>query len=120
MKNYEYFKQKIDELDGNGIRIAIVQGEPVRCGVRGLCKDCYRFVENGNKIISCSELKLIKWAVSEHEEKLKPCPFCGGRARIGTDGEEGHTVFCTSCKVETNIYEDERTAIEAWNRRANV
>ena len=119
MKNYEYFKQRIDELEKNGLRIAIVQGEPVHCNIRGSCKDCCRFVEN-EKIISCSETKLIEWAMSEHEEKLKPCPFCGGRARIGTDGEEGHTVFCTSCKVETNIYADERTAIEAWNRRENV
>lgn len=98
-------------------KIAIVNGRPYDCfGDKIKCHDCDRLHEE--KI--CSELKLIKWAVSEHEEKLKPCPFCGGRARTGTDGEEGHTVFCTSCKVETDSYADERTAIEIWNRRENV
>lgn len=119
MTNLEYFKQKIDGLEENGLRIAIIQGEPAHCNVRSSCEDCYRFVER-NEIISCSETKLIEWAMSEHEEKLKPCPFCGGRARTGTDGEEGHTVFCTSCKVETDAYADKKTAIKVWNRRENV
>ena len=75
--------------------------------------------------------------------ELKPCPFCGGGARIRKMSEgwkHGHiidsfTVECTECganlppfesdiwignsgsvHIDTNGYED---AIEAWNRRAS-
>lgn len=117
MTNLEYFKQKIDGLEENRLRIAIVQGEPVHCNIRGSCEDCYRAVENGNQLISCSEIKLIEWAMSEHEEKLKPCPFCGGKAVTNIDETGKYKVFCTSCIAKTDTYTNETYAIQAWNRR---
>jgi Lar family restriction alleviation protein len=54
-----------------------------------------------------------------NNEKLKPCPFCGGEAHIF-----GHTkswgVLCTKCYVSTLNYETEAAAIAAWNGRVCV
>ena len=64
--------------------------------------------------------------------KLKPCPFCGGQARmkhgkynlLGAYGTEETArywsgVFCIACGVEQPIrrYSTKEQAIEAWNRR---
>ena len=59
--------------------------------------------------------------------KLKPCPFCGGEARLASE-ERGIFVFvtCQKCHVETQRIRmsaeycaNERAAKE-WNRRADV
>ena len=67
--------------------------------------------------------------------ELKPCPFCGGRARtVGlSHGAEIYFVICSDCEVEVcrsihnvsladQIFLDpdiiKNAAIEAWNRRA--
>ena len=57
-------------------------------------------------------------------DKLKPCPFCGGKAILS----ESHTVagetfelcfvFCESCCAETSLHNTKQDAIEAWNSRA--
>ena len=54
--------------------------------------------------------------------ELKPCPFCGGEAILGTWRDEYRrlnpsAVHCSVCHVETRIYERKKEAIEAWNRR---
>lgn len=57
-------------------------------------------------------------------ENLKPCPFCGGRAKEGHKGGNGWVIMCESCTVRM----DQRTIrhtvewlrekmIEDWNRR---
>lgn len=58
--------------------------------------------------------------------KLKPCPFCGGVARIASEGETVVFVTCQTCHVETpgisvsaEYCANERAAKE-WNRRADV
>lgn len=71
MTNYEYFKQEIEELEKNKRRISIKEDEPVRCLGCGFCGDCYRAVKDENELISCSESKLVEWAMSEYKEKLK-------------------------------------------------
>lgn len=55
------------------------------------------------------------------DEKLKPCPFCGGKAY--TDGERHWwSVVCDSCKCRlgdpNEEFETEAVAIETWNTRA--
>lgn len=55
-------------------------------------------------------------------KELKPCPFCGGEAKIRDysiqDLGPEIDVFCTNCGGQTFVYETEGEAIEAWNRRA--
>ena len=46
--------------------------------------------------------------------KIKPCPFCGGKAILGM-----FSVWCDDCQVETHQDVDatEAEIIAAWNRR---
>lgn len=58
-------------------------------------------------------------------DDLKPCPFCGGKARLFVNG--GVRVICSKCHVGTMILTDNmeyesnavETVIEKWNRRAD-
>lgn len=57
-------------------------------------------------------------------EKLLPCPFCGGEARIRhmyVAGEPSHSMAeCTKCHVKTDFYVyqfGERNVIDVWNSR---
>lgn len=57
--------------------------------------------------------------------ELKPCPFCGGKARLFVNG--GVRVICSKCYASTRIMSDEieydssavETVVKAWNRRAD-
>ena len=55
---------------------------------------------------------------------LKPCPFCGGKAKWRYIKPQGY-VFCVKCGTSTGIYSDtyeeadcKAEAVAAWNRRA--
>ena len=59
--------------------------------------------------------------------ELKPCPFCGGEARISADPEAtrdsqgrlwAFTVVCDSCCATSGLTYSPDRATEAWNRRA--
>ena len=65
--------------------------------------------------------------------ELKPCPFCGWKARLkhgsynlfgayGTPNEDRkwYGVFCYECGVSQpkRTYDTKEKAIEAWNKRA--
>ena len=56
-----------------------------------------------------------------NNEKLKPCPFCGGEAKVlGTKYEGGdYYIVCERCRVRVGSYSNPVEAIEAWNKRAN-
>ena len=48
-------------------------------------------------------------------DKLLPCPFCGGEAQFGTSR---HTwIECTECSFETEYTEDEEKLVRMWNTR---
>lgn len=55
--------------------------------------------------------------------KLKPCPFCGGKAEfdnIGDHGEDFFMVCCDDCGASAcfgDASETETGAAQAWNRR---
>jgi Lar family restriction alleviation protein len=56
------------------------------------------------------------------EEKLLPCPFCGGIAigKTGEDsrGRETYYVECCECYVKGRQFYTISEVIDAWNRRA--
>lgn len=52
-------------------------------------------------------------------EGLKPCPFCGGKARMSAwpDMNE-YSAYCTKCGAVPGDYKPtQRKAVNAWNRR---
>lgn len=82
-------------------------------------------------------------------ERLRPCPFCGGKARIQVTDDEGNlksesylkdpysgvgyviihdiSISTDCCPIATNlnevqgiyIYDSKQEAIDAWNKRVN-
>lgn len=63
-------------------------------------------------------------------EKLRPCPFCGGEAKIFADQGGGICVKCMKCYCQTDnrcdfSYDDcmrtnaFNSIVEMWNRRTN-
>lgn len=55
---------------------------------------------------------------------LKPCPMCGGMAMMFANTFPGsnavissYEVFCTRCGLNTKKFGEEKTAVEAWDRR---
>ena len=52
-------------------------------------------------------------------EELKPCPFCGGEARIvQASGRMLFCVVCDDCDASGGHYFTEEDAATAWNDRA--
>ena len=51
------------------------------------------------------------------EPKLKPCPFCGGKAELHDLGAV-YGVRCESCGVNTGVKANMRAAVCTWNKRA--
>lgn len=52
---------------------------------------------------------------------LKPCPICGGKAKIKRQYILGidHVIFCQSCRAEwCDLYTPKDTLVEKWNKRA--
>ena len=66
-----------------------------------------------------------RWTEVQTMIELKPCPFCGGKARLFVSN--GVRVLCPECGATTRILVDseriETSAVEdvikAWNRRKN-
>lgn len=64
----------------------------------------------------------------ENKRELKPCPFCGGKARIediSTEDEKYYMMQCTNDECGASAcFGDHSTskskAIAAWNRRAGA
>ncbi len=50
------------------------------------------------------------------EPKLKPCPFCGGKAEAWESTFCVWKVFCTECGAEMKLSTDEGADV-LWNKR---
>lgn len=51
--------------------------------------------------------------------ELKPCPFCGGVAELDSMRLDYFRIRCANCDAQTSFrHQTERTAVNAWNRRA--
>ena len=65
-----------------------------------------------------------KRLLSQEEEELKPCPFCGGKAECDYFGGYCVYIICRTCGAKTNTqYVDSKevgvlNATSAWNTRA--
>lgn len=95
-----------------------------RAGQRGECdKDCPMYE-------CCNEQvhdNIEEWLIGETGMTgLKPCPFCGGEARLhhGSNGiNKTSFVMCEGCCVKTEgteistRYSSDEKAIDVWNRR---
>jgi Lar family restriction alleviation protein len=59
----------------------------------------------------------------EAENKLKPCPFCGGTEMTVFFGvfDNPTYVLCKKCQAQgpAKEPESEQSAISAWNKRSN-
>ena len=57
------------------------------------------------------------------KDRLKPCPLCGGKARIGCVSigfihkRTGYYAKCELCRASSGVELDEDKVVEKWNRR---
>ena len=58
------------------------------------------------------------------ENKLRPCPFCGGKAECFKDKLGEWSVVCYDeyndydcCEVKTSTYPTHKTVVDVWNTR---
>jgi Lar family restriction alleviation protein len=60
----------------------------------------------------------------EDKDKLLPCPFCGSKNLVFTNGtyvaRHAHSVRCKDCGAKNGFYTKRENAITGWNRRAGV
>lgn len=61
-----------------------------------------------------------KYSGEMSEEKLKPCPFCGGTTEITNDEQGYYGVSCIHCDYTSERYEEYIYAIAAHNRVASA
>lgn len=67
------------------------------------------------KDVNCSFLWL---SLEAEEEKIIPCPFCGGESVAYYDEDlMGHIVFCLECKTRSGLCKTKANAIAKWNGR---
>lgn len=73
--------------------------------------------------------------MNEEGSMLMLCPFCAGKATMAKDNHDKVLIFCENCKMYFGIeiehdceleegwkatFQDEETAIEAWNTRTDI
>ena len=51
----------------------------------------------------------------DYDSRLKPCPFCGGRAKLMYAPDVW--IQCTACGSQSKLCAAPETAVERWNVR---
>ena len=66
-----------------------------------------------------SQTGVQEGAQKMNEEKLKPCAWCGGKAKIGSLGGdmENWAIWCSNCDIPCSEKDTKEETIEAWNQR---
>ena len=89
------------------------------------CVCCGEIIPEGSHV--CPNCKVAVNRETGIKDKLKPCPFCGGNARISADTEAtrdlqgrlwAFTAVCDRCCATSGLTFSPDRAIKAWNRRA--
>lgn len=93
------------------------------------CNLCYAQGTIGQQIEALKmAIKALKAQdVPDKKNELKPCPFCGGEAKLtivpwcfkSGSSSSGWFVKCLNCDVSQPAYMSDHDAVEAWNRRVN-
>ena len=107
----------------------------------GDCDDCVKMKEDKmsdlirrddaiRAVVECDEVrgfafKMVEEAINkipavvvEDPDALKPCPFCGGEARVSkTSFGDHYYIECDYCGASTPEFGREDTARESWNVR---
>lgn len=60
---------------------------------------------------------MFLWGDNSMNERLKPCPFCGGVAIIYKSKMGDYRVECYSCFAHTFFEDSKEKAADEWNRR---
>ena len=98
-------------------------------GFSGRCLDCAEDAKNKSCQIYkeghyCRPQDIMEWlqqpADGDDHAYLKPCPFCGGEAKLFHPCEGVHLVQCTCCGCGTTYTRTEIGAVRMWNRRFGV
>lgn len=84
------------------------------------------------KVSKDAQAEPTKYSLYKYQHMLKPCPLCGGRARLKTNEYERkkmqeynphvqfslwYCVICINCGLRINYLSSMEEAVNCWNRR---
>lgn len=69
-------------------------------------------------IIVLIAVKLWIWVKKMNKQRLKPCPFCGGKPkRMGDKIWNDYWIVCSKCGVTTPRLCSKEEVNDLWNKR---
>lgn len=92
--------------------------------------ECTKINKVVDKLYNAGYRKIDKESVviNKEDNQLKPCPFCGGKAKLAKQTVsmwflqfDSYYVVCNTCgarsRISVEVAEEKDKAIEAWNMR---
>ena len=83
-------------------------------------EDMYELLQKRAREGDIEAYELMCRVKEDTPEKIKPCPFCGGKAEPYKDDEEWVHIKCRECWNETDGHTTLDTAMEFWNKRTET